>query len=105
LVCKGGVGGRKRHAKRRLETKKLSERIASTFASPKGASDDTEQVPDLLGLSRAWNRAAVTVFGDYERLHGDERYIMHMLFANSDHRKLLVDWEHVARSSLAKRTP
>jgi transcriptional regulator with XRE-family HTH domain len=49
----------------------------------------------------AWNRAATSIFGDYELLKGDERNIMHMLFANPGHRQLLVDWEQVARASLA----
>ena len=49
----------------------------------------------------AWNRAAVAVFGDYGRLHGDARNTMHMVFANPAHRRLLTDWEAVARASLA----
>jgi transcriptional regulator with XRE-family HTH domain len=49
----------------------------------------------------AWNRASVMLFGDYHRLQGDERNIMHLVFTNRDHRRLLVDWEEVARMSLA----
>ena len=49
----------------------------------------------------AWNRAAEVLFGGYERLQGDERNIMHRLFADEAHRALLVDWEAVARVSLA----
>ena len=49
----------------------------------------------------AWNRAAVALFGDYGKLQGDERNIMHLVFANENHRRLLVDWEGVARLSLA----
>ena len=49
----------------------------------------------------AWNRAAVTVFGDYGKLEGDERNLMHLVFANARYRRLLVDWEEVARVSLA----
>ena len=49
----------------------------------------------------AWNRAAEVLFGDYSRLQGDERNILSMLFANQEHRRLLVDWEEVARASLA----
>jgi transcriptional regulator with XRE-family HTH domain len=49
----------------------------------------------------AWNRAAAMLFGDYGKLQGDERNIMHLVFANGEHRKLLVDWETVARMSLA----
>lgn len=49
----------------------------------------------------AWNRAAAMLFGDYGKLQGDERNIMHLVFANKAHRNLLVDWETVARMSLA----
>ena len=49
----------------------------------------------------AWNRAAAIVFGDYSRLEGDERNIVHMVFANEDHRRLLVDWDQIASASLA----
>jgi transcriptional regulator with XRE-family HTH domain len=49
----------------------------------------------------AWNRAAEVVFGPYGRLEGDERNTLHMVFADPDHRRLLVDWEAVARASLA----
>ena len=49
----------------------------------------------------AWNRAAEVVFGPYGRLEGDERNTLHMVFADPDHRCLLVDWEDVARASLA----
>jgi len=49
----------------------------------------------------AWNRAAAILFGDYARLAGDERNIMHMLFADPEHRRLLVDWEILAPASLA----
>ena len=41
---------------------------------------------------RAWNRAAEVVFGPYGRLEGDQRNISHPLFADPDHRRLLVDW-------------
>jgi transcriptional regulator with XRE-family HTH domain len=49
----------------------------------------------------AWNRAASIVFGDYSKLEGDERNVMHMVFANEDHRRLLVDWDQIAPASLA----
>jgi hypothetical protein len=49
----------------------------------------------------AWNRAAEVVYGPYGRLEGDERNMLHMAFADPDHRRLLVDWEAVARSLLA----
>src|SRR5260370_42363740 len=49
----------------------------------------------------AWNQAAVAVFGDYGKLPAEERNIMFLLFGNGDYRKLLLDWEEVARASLA----
>ena len=49
----------------------------------------------------AWNAASVAVFGDYGTLHGDARNTMHMIFANDAHRRLLTDWEHLARVTLA----
>jgi transcriptional regulator with XRE-family HTH domain len=49
----------------------------------------------------AWNRAAELLFGDYEALAGDARNIMHLVFCDLRHRRLLVDWEPLARMSLA----
>ena len=49
----------------------------------------------------AWNRAATVLFGDYAGLQGDARNVMHMLFANSAHRRLLADWALLAPTSLA----
>jgi transcriptional regulator with XRE-family HTH domain len=49
----------------------------------------------------AWNAAAAAVFGDYSQLEGDSRNIMHILFANPAHRRLLVDWHEVAPVVLA----
>jgi transcriptional regulator with XRE-family HTH domain len=49
----------------------------------------------------AWNRAAAVLFGDYGDLAGDERNIMHIVFANKAHRKLLLDWHEVASIVLA----
>jgi transcriptional regulator with XRE-family HTH domain len=49
----------------------------------------------------AWNRAAELLFGDYGKLEGDQRNIMHILFANKAHRKLLVDWNEMASTALA----
>ena len=49
----------------------------------------------------AWNPAAVAVFGDYGLLEGDARNIVHMVFASPHHRRLLVDWEELARVVLA----
>jgi transcriptional regulator with XRE-family HTH domain len=50
----------------------------------------------------AWNSAAAAVFGDYGALEGDARNIIHMVFTNPRHRRLLVDWEEVARVVLAQ---
>jgi transcriptional regulator with XRE-family HTH domain len=49
----------------------------------------------------AWNRAAAALFGDYARLEGDRRNIMHMVFADPEHRRLLVDWDVLAPAVLA----
>jgi transcriptional regulator with XRE-family HTH domain len=49
----------------------------------------------------AWNRAAAILFGDYEDLVGDERNIMHLVFADEAHRRLLIDWEELAPAVLA----
>jgi transcriptional regulator with XRE-family HTH domain len=49
----------------------------------------------------AWNRAAEVLFGDYGQLQGDQRNIMHMVFANAAHRRLLVDWKEIAPVALA----
>ncbi|VFR19818.1 Putative DNA-binding protein in cluster with Type I restriction-modification system [plant metagenome] len=48
-----------------------------------------------------WNRAAAAVFGDYGRLEGDARNIMHMVFANPQHRAKVVDWDTLAPIALA----
>ena len=45
----------------------------------------------------AWNRAAEVVFGDYGALEGDARNIMHLLFTDEGHRRLLVEWQELAR--------
>lgn len=49
----------------------------------------------------AWNDAAVEVFGDFGQLAGDQRNLMHMMFARPSHRRLLADWDTVAPLSLA----
>jgi transcriptional regulator with XRE-family HTH domain len=50
----------------------------------------------------AWNRAAAAVFCDYGALEGDARNIMHLLFTDESHRRLLVDWEELARVALGR---
>jgi transcriptional regulator with XRE-family HTH domain len=50
----------------------------------------------------AWNPAAEAVFGDYGALQGDARNIMHLLFTDKRHRRLLVDWEELARMALGR---
>jgi transcriptional regulator with XRE-family HTH domain len=49
----------------------------------------------------AWNDAAVSVFGDFGQLRGDACNLMHMMFANPLHRRLLADWDDLAPLSLA----
>jgi transcriptional regulator with XRE-family HTH domain len=49
----------------------------------------------------AWNAGAAMLFGDYAALEGDARNLMHMLFCNPAHRRLLIDWQHLAPHSLA----
>jgi transcriptional regulator with XRE-family HTH domain len=49
----------------------------------------------------AWNSAAIAVFGDFGRLQGDARNMIHLMFASESHRRLLVDWNHLAPLSLA----
>jgi len=49
----------------------------------------------------AWNRAAAAVFGDYRRLEGDARNVMHLLFADPAHRAILTDWPSVSAVALA----
>ncbi|WP_354488303.1 helix-turn-helix transcriptional regulator [Mesorhizobium robiniae] len=49
----------------------------------------------------AWNPAAAAVFGDYGLLEGDARNIVHMVFTSPHHRRLLVDWEELARAVIA----
>jgi transcriptional regulator with XRE-family HTH domain len=48
----------------------------------------------------AWNRAAEVVFGDYGELEGDARNIMHLVFTDQRHRRLLVGWEELAHAAL-----
>jgi transcriptional regulator with XRE-family HTH domain len=49
----------------------------------------------------AWNAAAAALFGDYATRQGDERNVMHLLFADPEHRRLLRDWHELAPRSLA----
>ncbi len=48
----------------------------------------------------AWNNAAVAVFGDYAAMKPEERNLMYQLFASRQHRRLLCDWEVLARTAL-----
>jgi transcriptional regulator with XRE-family HTH domain len=49
----------------------------------------------------AWNDAAAAVFGDFSRLDGDARNLVHKMFANESYRRLLADWDELAPLSLA----
>jgi transcriptional regulator with XRE-family HTH domain len=50
----------------------------------------------------AWNPAAEAIFGDYGALQGDARNVMHLLFTDLGHRRMLVDWEDLARMALGR---
>jgi transcriptional regulator with XRE-family HTH domain len=59
-----------------------------------------------LVLGRRWdilasNRAADAVYGPYDRLQKEERNMLHLVFADPDHRRLLVDWHAVAKNAIA----
>ena len=49
----------------------------------------------------AWNAAATEAFGDFGRLDGDARNLIHLMFADEDHQRRLADWEDLAPLSLA----
>jgi transcriptional regulator with XRE-family HTH domain len=67
--------------------------------------DSLERQPALVSGRRwdilAWNRAAEAVFGDYRRLEGDARNIMHFVFVDPVHRAMLADWRNIAATTLA----
>lgn len=67
----------------------------------KGMTDQPAYVLGRRWDVLAWNEAAAAVFGDFGRLEGDARNIMHMMFANTSHRRLLADWDELAPLSLA----
>jgi transcriptional regulator with XRE-family HTH domain len=50
----------------------------------------------------AWNPAAEAIFGDYGALQGDARNVMHLLFTDLEHRRMLVHWEDLARMALGR---
>ncbi|EEA04426.1 helix-turn-helix domain protein [Burkholderia sp. H160] len=83
---------------RSTNREKLEEPVQRMLASLSGQpAYVTDRRWDILG----WNRAATLVFGDYGQLPVDERNLMFMVFANARHRRLLVDWEELARVCLA----
>ncbi|MFD2379780.1 helix-turn-helix transcriptional regulator [Paenibacillus xanthanilyticus] len=47
----------------------------------------------------AWNRAAELIIADFGSLPKSERYMMNIMFCNSDYRQRLVNWEGYARYS------
>lgn len=49
----------------------------------------------------AWNESAVQVFGDFGKLEGDKRNLIHLMFTSQSHRLLLTDWDIVAPLALA----
>jgi hypothetical protein len=50
----------------------------------------------------AWNRAGAAVFGDYARLEGGARNIIHLMSGNLAHRAILADRPSLAASALAR---
>jgi transcriptional regulator with XRE-family HTH domain len=44
----------------------------------------------------AWNRMAVALFGDWDRLPSGERNLARLVFLRPDYRRLFVDWESQA---------
>ncbi|MEF2966590.1 helix-turn-helix transcriptional regulator [Paenibacillus sp. M1] len=49
----------------------------------------------------AWNRAAELIIADFGSLPKSERYMMNIMFCNSDYRQRLVNWEGFARYTTA----
>ncbi|NHN32223.1 helix-turn-helix transcriptional regulator [Paenibacillus agricola] len=49
----------------------------------------------------AWNRAAELIIADFSSLPKSERYMMNIMFFNSDYRQRLVNWEGFARYTTA----
>ncbi|MFD1955050.1 helix-turn-helix transcriptional regulator [Paenibacillus thailandensis] len=49
----------------------------------------------------AWNRAAELIVAEFGSLPDSERYMMNVMFFNSDYRKRLANWESFARYSTA----
>ena len=50
----------------------------------------------------AWNKPAVSVFGDFARIEPDRRNILHMLFCHPDWRKLFKDWAAISALAVAQ---
>jgi len=76
---------------------KVDEVLASGYSAPV----DLQVGPDGALYVLAWNAGAVAIFGDYSLLEGDARNILHGVFTDPHRRHLLVDWEQVARATLA----
>ncbi|UTH73805.1 helix-turn-helix transcriptional regulator [Chromobacterium sp. IIBBL 290-4] len=49
----------------------------------------------------AWNRNAAALFCDYGQLPRERRNLMRLVFTDAAHKRLLLDWETLARSALA----
>ncbi|MHA6531662.1 helix-turn-helix transcriptional regulator [Paenibacillus sp. BAC0078] len=49
----------------------------------------------------AWNRAAELIIADFGSLPKSERYMMNIMFCNSEYRQRLVNWEAYARYTTA----
>lgn len=50
----------------------------------------------------AWNKAAVTLFGDYALIPQAERNSLWLMFVDPHYRQMMPDWEQGARRALAK---
>ena len=50
----------------------------------------------------AWNKAAVTLFGDYALIPQAERNSLWLMFVDPHYRQMMPDWERGARRALAK---
>ena len=75
----------------RPQTRQLLENLRDTPALVFG------RYLDLL----AWNQLATAVFKDFAAIPRQERNFLRMLFLDADVRGRFVDWEHVARTSVA----
>ena len=53
---------------------------------------------DVIG----WNNPAARVFGDFSRIEGERRNLLHLIFCDRGWRNLFHDWEAIAVSAVAQ---